>query len=67
MNVVTFTFFLLGLASRAVLTASAVKVGDNLPSIELHHNFPPDKINIADRLGNKKAIIVGLPGAFTPT
>ena len=47
--------------------AIAVKVGDSIPSIELHHNFPPEKINLADRLANKKVLIVGLPGAFTPT
>lgn len=46
----------------------AVKVGDTLPaSIELHHNFPPEKINILERLKGKKAILVGLAGAFTPT
>jgi len=45
----------------------AVKVGDTFPSIELHHNFPPDKINIADRIAGQNVLIVGLPGAFTPT
>jgi 2-Cys peroxiredoxin 5 len=60
---------LLGFLSlTAPQTALAVKVGDKFPSsIELHHNFPPDKINIADRIANKNTIIVGLPGAFTPT
>jgi peroxiredoxin len=45
----------------------AVNVGDAFPSVELHHNFPPDKVNIADRIANKNVVIVGLPGAFTPT
>jgi hypothetical protein len=46
----------------------AVKVGDTLPaSIELHYNFPPEKINLLERLKGKNAILVGLPGAFTPT
>jgi Peroxiredoxin len=67
MNTKTFKCFLVGLLSSAVTSVLAIKVGDTLPSIELHHNFPPDKIDIADRLANKKAIIVGLPGAFTPT
>lgn len=67
MNAKTFKYFLVGLLSSVVTTVLAIQVGDTLPSIELHHNFPPDKIDIADRLANKKAIIVGLPGAFTPT
>ena len=29
--------------------------------------FPPEKINLAERIAGKKVIIVGLPGAFTPT
>jgi hypothetical protein len=46
----------------------AVEVGDTLPaSIELHHNFPPEKINLLERFKGKNAILVGLPGAFTPT
>lgn len=48
--------------------ASAINVGDKLPSsISLDLGFPPDKINLADRVAGKKVIIVGLPGAFTPT
>lgn len=42
-------------------------VGDAIPSVELHKGFPPEKINIADFCSDKKAIILGLPGAFTPT
>ncbi len=42
-------------------------VGDKLPSIDLHLNFPPQKYNLADFCQNKKIILVGLPGAFTPT
>ena len=57
---------LLGLL-LSITQTFAVKVGDTFPAIELHHNFPPEKINIADRIANKNAIIVGLPGAFTPT
>ena len=57
----------LGMLLSIFSVAIAVEVGDSIPSIELHHNFPPNKINLADRLANKRAIIVGLPGAFTPT
>ena len=58
---------LLGMLLSLLPTAIAVKVGDSIPSIELHHNFPPEKIDLADRLANKNVVIVGLPGAFTPT
>jgi len=61
------SLFLGMLLSVFSTTIAAVKVGDSIPSIELHHNFPPEKINLADRLANKKVLIVGLPGAFTPT
>ena len=42
-------------------------VGDKLPSVDLHLNFPPKKYNLADFCKNKKVVLVGLPGAFTPT
>jgi len=45
-----------------------VAVGDSLPSVELFKDFPDvKKVNIADYAKGKKMIIVGLPGAFTPT
>lgn len=42
-------------------------VGDSLPSVELHQGFPPKKYNLADFAKDKSIILVGLPGAFTPT
>ena len=30
-------------------------------------NFPPEKIPLGDYLKDKNVVIVGLPGAFTPT
>ena len=48
--------------------ASAVKVGDEIPKgVDLHFGFPPEKISLAERVAGKKVILVGLPGAFTPT
>jgi len=44
-----------------------VKAGDKFPNVELDHGFPPTKIDMAKRLAGKKTIVVGLPGAFTPT
>lgn len=38
-----------------------------LPSVDLHHGFPPEKIDLANYSANKSIILVGLPGAFTPT
>ena len=40
----------------------------SLPSVEVMQGFPDVvKINIADYCAGKNVIIVGLPGAFTPT
>lgn len=38
-----------------------------MPAVSMDFGFPPMKINMAERLAGKKTIIVGLPGAFTPT
>ena len=47
---------------------SSVEVGDLVPSgLTLDFGFPPTKVSIDDRLKNKNVLIVGLPGAFTPT
>jgi len=43
-----------------------IKVGAKFPDVELHLGFPPDKINMLERLKDKKVVILGLPGAFTP-
>lgn len=40
----------------------------SLPSVEVMQGFPDvKKINITDYCAGKNVIIVGLPGAFTPT
>lgn len=47
-----------------------VKVGSKIPSIELDHGFAGSdgtKVNLSERAAGKKIILVGLPGAFTPT
>ena len=55
----------IGIARRA---ASTVAVGDAIPSgIELHAGFPPAKFDLSERIANKSVLLLGLPGAFTPT
>jgi len=47
---------------------SAIEIGDTFPKdASLHYGFPPEKINVKDRLAQKKVLVIGLPGAFTPT
>ena len=40
---------------------------NKLPSVELHSGFPPKKVDLKEYIAKKSVIIVGLPGAFTPT
>ena len=48
--------------------ALSIKVGDEFPDkVSFHFGFPPEKITVKDRVADKKVILVGLPGAFTPT
>lgn len=54
----------------ALLSANAgavIKVGDTLPSVTVDYGFPPEKINVLERAKGKNIILMGLPGAFTPT
>ena len=57
---------LLAIAALAA-GAAGFNVGNKVPSIDLDLGFPPEKINLANRVAGKKVIVVGLPGAFTPT
>jgi 2-Cys peroxiredoxin 5 len=56
---------------RALLLAffavAKIKVGDKLPTAMLHQGFPPEHVDITERVMGKKVVLVGLPGAFTPT
>jgi peroxiredoxin len=51
----------------SALSAAAIGVGDRLPAESLDYGFPPEKVDLAARIAGKKVILVGLPGAFTPT
>jgi len=54
---------------NASKTASrTVKVGDKVPDVSLDLGFPPTKVGLKSLSEQyKKLVIVGLPGAFTPT
>ena len=46
----------------------AIAAGSKFPSVEVDAaKWPPTAFNIAERIADKKVIVVGLPGAFTPT
>jgi len=44
-----------------------VKCGDAIPEVELDKGFPPEKVALKDLCQGKRVVLVGLPGAFTPT
>ena len=44
-----------------------VKVGDTVPSVELDLGFPPSKVNVLEHTQKGTFILMGLPGAYTPT
>jgi len=47
--------------------ATNVKVGDQIPSVSLDKGFPPTPVPMHEFCKGKKIVLVGLPGAFTPT
>lgn len=59
------------LRTAGLAVASAISVGDKIPAdVEIHHGFPPKGglvLDLATYLAGKKVILMGLPGAFTPT
>ena len=55
-------------ATTTTRTTFAIDVGEHVPNdLTLHHGFPPAKISLDERFANKKVLLIGLPGAFTPT
>eukprot|EP00746_Dinoflagellata_sp_MGD_P091191 gnl/MRDRNA2_/MRDRNA2_36121_c0_seq1.p2 gnl/MRDRNA2_/MRDRNA2_36121_c0~~gnl/MRDRNA2_/MRDRNA2_36121_c0_seq1.p2 ORF type:complete len:126 (+),score=23.48 gnl/MRDRNA2_/MRDRNA2_36121_c0_seq1:119-496(+) len=51
-----------------VQASKRITVGDMVPNINLHKGFgPPEMVPLADFCKGKKIILMGLPGAFTPT
>jgi hypothetical protein len=46
---------------------AAITPGTKIPSVELDSGFPPKRVNMAEHTAGRKVMVVGLPGAFTPT
>ncbi|XP_073514605.1 peroxiredoxin-5, mitochondrial [Phyllobates terribilis] len=51
-----------GVWSRAM----SIKVGDALPDVPIFDGGPANKKSVRDVFGNKKGVLFGVPGAFTP-
>lgn len=51
----------------AFYAAAGIEVGDTLPEADLDIGFPPEKVPLKKICAGRKVVIVGLPGAFTPT
>jgi len=51
----------------AATSAFTIKAGDKVPAADLHFGFPPTFVATEDYLEDRNVIVVGLPGAFTPT
>ena len=55
-------------AALMCAAADAIIVGDKIPDhLELHAGFKPKTINLAEYIQGRDVILMGLPGAFTPT
>jgi len=56
------------LACAAALSkALGIKVGDKLPDVKFDLGFPPEAVPLKKICAGRKIVVVGLPGAFTPT
>jgi len=53
--------------SRLGVRSLSVAVGDAIPNVSLDQGFPPAKLPLVDYCRGKKVVLLGLPGAFTPT
>jgi peroxiredoxin len=68
-SLLSVVLLLLASATTTVEAATkTIQVGDEFPSdLTLHFSFPPQPIDVSRRLKNKNVLLIGLPGAFTPT
>jgi hypothetical protein len=63
----TIVALALAQTSAAMFGKKQIKVGDSVPSVELDLGFPPSKVNVLEYSQGKTVILMGLPGAYTPT
>ncbi|KAG0720328.1 Peroxiredoxin-5, mitochondrial [Chionoecetes opilio] len=61
----TFTPILARLALPAH-RAMSIKVGDELPSVDLFEETPANSVNTRDLCAGRKVLLFAVPGAFTP-
>lgn len=43
-----------------------IQVGDSLPTVPLMEKFPGNEVTLPEIIGDKKAVVFAVPGAFTP-
>lgn len=56
------------MATAEASTPGASLIGTEVPNVSIDLGFGnPSNINLPERCADKKVILVGLPGAFTPT
>ena len=46
---------------------SAITPGTKFPNVQVYKEFGPETMDLGDYIQNKSVMVVGLPGAFTPT
>lgn len=51
---------------KTIVRAMSIKVGDEIPSVDLFEETPANSVNSRDLCAGKKVLIFAVPGAFTP-
>ncbi|XP_068205737.1 peroxiredoxin-5, mitochondrial [Palaemon carinicauda] len=50
----------------ALSRAMSIKVGDEIPSVDLYEETPANTVNLRDVSAGRKVLVFAVPGAFTP-
>merc|ERR1740137_14827 len=61
----TVSTFYRGLSTSSIRNMP-IQVGDAIPSVSVTEGTPNNKHNLAELFGDKKGVLFGVPGAFTP-
>ncbi|XP_060571075.1 peroxiredoxin-5, mitochondrial-like [Ruditapes philippinarum] len=59
--------FTRGFRTGQAAVMAPIKVGDQIPNVDLYSGNPGNKVNTLDAFGKGKHVIVAVVGAFTPT